>query len=156
MQVHDPSQHDVFGTPPARRVADERDSEPAGNEAQQGGLIHGLLHDAWGLQAAAGARLHESVVVGGTLAPRKPNKVGIGQVAQAEALQLRQGIPLRRGEHEPLRGDLNLIQLRVGLRHVEDVARIQPARANGLDLVQGAQRAELQFSGGLPLAELPE
>ena len=33
MHVDNRPQYDASGTPPARRVADERDSEPAGNDA---------------------------------------------------------------------------------------------------------------------------
>src|SRR6185436_16142611 len=156
MQVPDRPQHDVLGAAPVSCVADERDPEPAGDEGEQGGLIRGFLHDAWVGKAAPGASLHETVVVSRTLAPREPHEVGIGQVAQTESLQSRQGMPPGYAEDELVRSHQYLIQFRVALRHVEDEARIQPAGANGLDLFQREQRTELQLGVWMPLAESPE
>ena len=55
-QVGDFPKHDLLGTAPARGVGDERDSQPARDEAQHRGLIDGLLHDARVSQAAARTR----------------------------------------------------------------------------------------------------
>ena len=88
------------------------------------------------------------------LTPWKPDEVGFGQVAQAEPLQPRHGVPSWRSQHDLVRGDMDVGHVRVGRRHVDE-ARIQPARADGFDLVQRDQRAEQQLCVRVPSSELP-
>src|SRR5258707_11451486 len=90
------------------------------------------------------------------LAPWKPDEVGFGEVVQAEALQPRHGVPSWRSQHDLVRGDMDVGHVRVGSRRMVDEARVQPARAEGFDLIQRDQRTELQLCLRAPSAELPE
>src|SRR5258708_37533360 len=90
------------------------------------------------------------------LAPWKPDEVGFGQVAQAETFHPRDGVLSGCSEDDLMRADRDLVHVGVGSRRMVDEARVQPARADGFDLVQRDQRTDLQLCLRAPSAELPE
>src|SRR5580658_9181732 len=84
---------------PPSRIADQSDTQPAGYQTQDRGMVIGILHNSRRLQTSMETRLHQTVIGGRVSAPGKANKRHASQIAQLDPRLPGEGMSFRRSEY---------------------------------------------------------